>query len=385
MKIRDYLNEQFQDIKGMYTFGGPETSIKGSWVKPPIPQMSKTGIKTLRVGMDAILSWRNPEAIRETINVMNYWGMPNVLTHNKAIWFKIGGFDRVMIKDESVAHNQPKFHLDFLYCTKVNPVPPEFQGQLAEFMPNLLFDGLKNEVTIRCNSMITNAVALGFVEDVVNGAVEPTVDELNSRQQNRNIPEWFRLPNVEWVRKEAMEKQYKDWKEKMDDSGGKYGRGYHKTLGFMPGDTELDLNIKEAIETKSEQPTIDWKKLENPEDQKYLDSVFKHALKSKNKKVLIRLKDLSKSGNVKIDFKSLEDPEERKYLDKILEETPFKDGDIEGATKFYTNMYPEYTSESIEKGLKRAWRKHKALDPVTVSYFLTGKQFGGLGFGREGE
>lgn len=390
MKIRKYLKEHFQDIKGMYTYGGGETSVKGSKVKIPDPITQKLGISNLRVGMDAIQQWRNPEAIKEAINIMNYWGTPNILTHNKAVWFKIGGFDRVMVKDEAVAHNEPKFHLDYLHCTKQTPVPPEYQNQLAAFMPNLIFDGLKKEVTVRCNDMVANAVSLGFVDAVIKGEVEATYDEFMNRQANRLMPEWFELPNVEWVTWERLNWQYKDWLEKMERSGGKYGRGYHQTLGYSPEDMEVDLNIKEAKGfeeiPKGESPDIDWKKLENPEDQKYLNQVLKKALKQKDEITLKKLKNFHKSGKIDVNWKKLENPRDQEYLNSILKEekkTPFKAGDIKKATKFYAKMYPEFNEQSIEKGLKAAWKKHKALDPVTVNYFLSGKNFGGLGFGKE--
>ncbi len=276
MKIKDYLKEQFPEIKGMYnmpTVG--DTSIRGSRVKVPHAITPKTGVATFRVGMDQLSTWQVNEAIKKVIYVMNWWGSPNVLTHNKAKWFKVGGFDKVLVMDETVPHTgMGEFHNDCLYCVKNIVVPPEFQSQLAEFLPNVMYDGLKKQVTVRCNDIIMNAVTLGFVEDVIKGEVEPTYEAYMERVDGLGLPDWFEQYNHEWLHQEERDKE---------------------------------------------------------------------------------------------------------YLNSILEGF----SDIGEAQKHYEETYPDFTPESIEKGLKAAWRKHENYDPITMQYFLSHRTLGGLGFGKE--
>lgn len=247
-KFKEYLNEQTQDIKGMYDYAsGGEVAMKGSTVKVPHQYTPKAGISTLRVGMDALNNWMQPKAVGKALQVTNWFGPPNVLTNHKAMWFKIAGFDKVIVKDEAVVNQFPEFHVEMVYGTKRTPVPPEFQTPLAAVSQSFLFDGLKKEVTYRCRDIIGCAVALGFAQDVVDGEAEPTMDELAMRFENIEIPQWFDISVKQWMDYELVRDQGKAWKQEMGRTGGKYGRGYHWKLGRVPMDMEQDLNIKESI------------------------------------------------------------------------------------------------------------------------------------------
>lgn len=377
MKIKDYLKEQFQDIKGMYTFGGmggETVSIKGSTVRIPPSVTPKVGISNLRVGMDQLNLWHVHEAMEMVIHVMNWWGTPNILTHNRAIWFKVAGFDKVMVKDESIPHPGDNFHLDYLYCTRKNPVPPEFQSQLAEVLPNVMYDGLKKEVTVRCSDMVSNAIYLGFVEDVVNGFAEPTLDELEGRLANIEIPEWFELPNQAWLYREEIRQQNMDWRGDMKNSGGKYGRGYHQKIGRIPMDMEQDLNIKESLNEATyvfaswKNGVLSWRSKERSGSDPMKKKPSEKEVQNHLKKVF--------GKDVDVEFKVYEAMNEAK-------KPVFKEDDMDKAVTFYSDAYPEFSEDSIKRGLNAAWKKHKALDPVTVNYFLSEKRLGGLGFGKE--
>lgn len=387
MKVKDYLEEQFQDIKGMYQFGGEHSvSIKGSTIRTPHAITPKAGIASFRVGLEQLSKWQNKNAVEQVVYIMNWWGKPNILTHNQAKWFKIAGFDKICVRDEGVPHiGLGEFHVDYLYCSKDIAVPPEHLSPLAEFLPNVMYDGLKKRVTIRCNDIIMNAVTLGFIQDVVLGAEEPTSDAFMNRIDNADVPEWFGGINHEWMHQEEYNDQYKEWLEQMDRHGGKYGRGYHMHIGKTVMDMEKDFNIKESLDEfeeipKGESPDIDWSKLENPDEKEYLNKTLKKVLKTKDPAAVKKLKNFHKSGKFHIDWKSLENERDREYLNNVLKEGFISLSEV---AEYYVEFYPEFTTDSIEKGLKAAWKKHETLDPVTVKYFLTEKRFGGLGYGKE--
>ena len=384
MKLKDYLKEQFQDIKGMYQFSdGGSVSMKGSTIKEPGAITPKAGIASFRVGLDQFTKWSNKNAQEMVVYVMNWWGPPNILTHKKAMWFKIAGFDKVCVKNEGVPHvGMGEFHVDHLHCSKDIAVPPEHLSQLAEFLPNVMYDGLKKQVTVRCNDIIMNAVTLGFVEKVAVGEMEPTSDNFMASIDAVNIPNWFERVNHEWLHQEEYNDQYVNWKDQMDRHGGKYGRGYHMHIGKAVMDMETDFNIKEGFEEipKGESPDIDWSKLENPDEKEYLNKTLKKVLKTKDPATIKKLKNFHKSGKVHIDFKSLENERDKEYLNRVLKEGFIT---LKEVAEYYVEFYPEFTPDSIEKGLKAAWKKHETLDPITVKYYLTEKRFGGLGFGKE--
>lgn len=248
-KFKEFLTEQYLDIKGMYNYPGPgDTSIKGSKVGLPPQIQLKRGINTLRVGMEALNAWMHPKAVGKAMQVTNWFGPPNVLTNSKAMWFKIAGFDKVIVKDEAVVNQFPEFHVEMVYGTKRTPVPAEFQTPLAAVSQSFLFDGLKKEVTFRCRDIIGCAIALGFAQDVVDGEAEPTMDELAMRFENIEIPQWFDISVKQWMDYELVKDQGEAWRKEMGKTGGKYGRGYHMKLGVVPMDVETDLNIKESLD-----------------------------------------------------------------------------------------------------------------------------------------
>jgi len=249
-KFKEYLKEQTYDFKGMYSFGNGETSVKGSKIGIPPAITPKLGIKNLRVGVEAFEGWQNPVAIEACTNIMNYFGTPNVLTRSKAKWFKIAGFDKVCVKDEAIPNYTPKFHVECVYGTKNIVVPLDLYTPLAAVSQSFMFDSLKQQITARCSSIIGCAVMLGFAEDVMEGVVEPDMEEFMDRFENFDVPEWFERATGgvgAFLEFEDRKHQEALFRKEMLRTGGKYGRGYHWKIGRVPGDVEQDLNIKESI------------------------------------------------------------------------------------------------------------------------------------------
>jgi hypothetical protein len=250
-KFKEYLKEQYYDIKGMYSYGNGETSVKGSKIGIPPVFTPKMGIKNLRVGVEALAGWSNPVAIEACMNIMNFFGTPNILTNSKAKWFKVGGFDKISINDETVINYSPKFHIECVYGTKNVMVPPEFHTPLAAVSQSFMFDNLKQQITARCSSIVGCAIMMGFAEEVIEGVIEPNIEEFMERYEALEVPDWFERATGgvgAFLEFEDRKHQEAMMRKEMIRTGGKYGRGYHWKLGRVPMDMEQDLNIKESLE-----------------------------------------------------------------------------------------------------------------------------------------
>jgi hypothetical protein len=261
MKFKEYLKEQAYDIKGMYSYGNGETSIKGSKIGIPPAYTPKVGIKNLRVGVEALAGWTNPVAIEACLNMMNFFGTPNILTSSKAKWFKIAGFDKVCVNDEAIPNYTPKFHVECVYGTKNTMVSAELHTPLAAVSQSFMFDNLKQQITARCSSIVGCAIMMGFAEDVMSSETEPDVEEYMERFESMDVPDWFERATGgvgAFLEFEDRKQQEDMMRKEMMRTGGKYGRGYHQKIGEVPMDMEQDLNIKEA-NVKESKVIATWK------------------------------------------------------------------------------------------------------------------------------
>ena len=106
----------------------------------------------------------------------------------------ISEFDQVYVKDESIPHDTPKPHHDFVYSTMTIDIPENLMEAVAKASESIIVDQLKNEVTARCGDIIANAITLGFVQKLVAGEIRPEVAEEEYKKYilEGNIPDWFK-------------------------------------------------------------------------------------------------------------------------------------------------------------------------------------------------
>jgi hypothetical protein len=146
---------------------------------------------TMATVEEALKYWNFEEPKEMVRKLMYSVGPPAEMSIMYAKWGYVGGFDNVCIVDEEVPHNMPTPHKDFLYCCKKIGVSPALYTPLAEVSGSILIDGTKGVVKARCASLLANAITLGFVEDVVAGNVEPTIEEYERRMEENQVPNWF--------------------------------------------------------------------------------------------------------------------------------------------------------------------------------------------------
>jgi len=147
-------------------------------------------------------NWKNKNASDYAYKLQEAYGKPMAMDDYMAHWMNVGGFYEVWVRDESIAHNFPEPHRDFVYSSKKIPawapkdgqsrVSPGLAGRFAAVSGSIIIDGLKGEVTARCGMIIKNAVTIGFVEDVVAGSISATPAEYSRRIKGNITPNWFK-------------------------------------------------------------------------------------------------------------------------------------------------------------------------------------------------
>jgi len=140
-------------------------------------------------------NWEHKDASDYTKSLIEDYGRPDVLADGMALWEGgISEFDKVYVKDESIPHDSPKPHHDFVYSTMIIDVPQELMEAVAKASESIIVDQLKNEVTARCGDIIANAITLGFVQKLVAGEIKPEDAE---KEYEKHIlegmtPDWFK-------------------------------------------------------------------------------------------------------------------------------------------------------------------------------------------------
>jgi hypothetical protein len=142
----------------------------------------KTLKQFLMESVSASLSqWKNKEPAKYAEHLQKFFGRPDELTPNRAVWYDVDGFKRIEVLDEYILHASPAPHYDYVYSYVDLKVPHELSNILADSSESILLDHLKGEVGARCASLSANAVTIQYVLDVVEGNVKPSKEEYEKR------------------------------------------------------------------------------------------------------------------------------------------------------------------------------------------------------------
>jgi hypothetical protein len=121
-----------------------------------------------------IAGW--PDAQRNVARQMlDRYGPPNEATPTKLFWYANGPWKRTELTSDSVVHNWPTVHSDFLTQVIDYRVPPEMFHLIAMFDGSILADRTRGEVAARCDSEAANVLGLNMVHELVTG--KRTVEE----------------------------------------------------------------------------------------------------------------------------------------------------------------------------------------------------------------
>lgn len=110
-------------------------------------------------------------------DLVKEFGEPSILVNEAgglAIWYHPAFYTQIVLKDESIEHDKPKPHCDFLYATVNVVVPFELVPLLLQISDSINYDNLKKELTARCHFMGANVatlwLAMRTLQDPANAA-----------------------------------------------------------------------------------------------------------------------------------------------------------------------------------------------------------------------
>jgi hypothetical protein len=113
--------------------------------------------------------------------MLEKYGPPNEATPTKLFWYGNGPWKRTVLTSDSVTHNWPTVHSDFLTQVIDYRVPPEMFGDIARFDGSIIVDRTRGEVSARCDSEAANVLGMNMVHEIVTGK--------RSTEQAREISE----------------------------------------------------------------------------------------------------------------------------------------------------------------------------------------------------
>jgi hypothetical protein len=119
-------------------------------------------------------SWSEPQ--KNVIHkLINKYGLPNETSSRRLIWHHNGPWKRTIVYLDTVPHNFPTPHLDFLKQTIDYKVPVELFDTVAQFDGSVYPDRTSGEASAKCDKEEMNFLALNMLNDIVIG--KRTVEE----------------------------------------------------------------------------------------------------------------------------------------------------------------------------------------------------------------
>ncbi|MBU8878884.1 hypothetical protein BGM26_07785 [Bacillus sp. FJAT-29790] len=119
--------------------------------------------------LDQILEKWTGEPKKTVYLLVNKYGLPNEASSRRIIWYNNGPWKRTIVHLDTVLHNAPLPHLDYLEQTIDYKVPVQFFDELAQFDGSLYPDRTAGEATAKCDHESTNIMALNLMHDIVTG------------------------------------------------------------------------------------------------------------------------------------------------------------------------------------------------------------------------
>src|SRR3954464_6298426 len=117
-----------------------------------------------------IKDWPNPQK-NIAKQMIEKYGLPNEATTTKLFWYGNCPWKRTELSSDSVVHNWPTIHTDFLTQVIDYRVPPEMFHMIAQFDGSILLDRTRGEVSARCDSESANVLGMNMVHEIVNGTL----------------------------------------------------------------------------------------------------------------------------------------------------------------------------------------------------------------------
>ncbi len=131
-----------------------------------------------------IESWPDPQK-NVARQMIESYGPPNEATPSRLFWYRNGPWKRTEITRDSVVHNWPTVHTDFLTQTIDYRVPPDMIGAVAKWDGSVIVDRTRGEVSARCDSEAANVLAMNMVHEIVTG--KRTVEKARETSEQNTV------------------------------------------------------------------------------------------------------------------------------------------------------------------------------------------------------
>lgn len=119
---------------------------------------------------DAIQNW--PKDHQDKANqLIDKYGQPQEITDNHLTWWGNAPWKRTTIYKQSIQHDFPMPHKDYLKQTIDYKVPPEKACEIEKFDGSVLIDRTGGELHARCDTEAANFASINLVDKIVTSGL----------------------------------------------------------------------------------------------------------------------------------------------------------------------------------------------------------------------
>lgn len=101
--------------------------------------------------------------------MINKYGYPDEATQSRLIWYNNGPWKRTILYRDTVPHNFPTPHQDFLKQTIDYNIPLYLYDDIAAFDGSVYLDRTRGEASGKCDQEEMNLLSLNLLNDIVTG------------------------------------------------------------------------------------------------------------------------------------------------------------------------------------------------------------------------
>ena len=126
------------------------------------------GMNGNQMAVDQVVSnW--PKGPRENADkLINKYGQPSGVTDSRLIWDNPGEpWHQIILYKETIDHQWPAPHQDYLEQSVVYSVPEDKFDELAEFDGSVIAERTRGTLAARCHTEWANLIALNLAHDII--------------------------------------------------------------------------------------------------------------------------------------------------------------------------------------------------------------------------
>ena len=133
--------------------------------------------------------------------LVNLFGYPTIVRNERygaVIWINKDIFNKIVLADELLEDSDPILHYDFLYTVVIVKIPSKSFCDVLNSNQSIIYDQIKNELTVRSNSIGANVSILLMIMKIIdnpNNTINYKNELPNIIQQSKNSDNYKMLYN----------------------------------------------------------------------------------------------------------------------------------------------------------------------------------------------